>query len=140
MTTANTTITVQCEWIKIIPIFVRLAKYIIFLVCRRILVISLCVLRLKKKVGSHWSRPNTSTPLTGVSQKISSKIIYSCHCFELSGKDLWLEWVRHEWSLFQMISTDRVRHVTVWNWNRRDVCGICLFAKRLCLWNVIIHL
>ena len=41
MTTTNTTIAVQCEWIKIIPnFFVRLAK-IFFLVYCRILAISL---------------------------------------------------------------------------------------------------
>ena len=39
MTTANTTVAVQCEWIKIIPIFLS---------DRRILVISLCAMRWKR--------------------------------------------------------------------------------------------
>ena len=45
MTPANTTISFQDEWIKIIPIFVRSAKKIniYFLMCCRILVISLYV-------------------------------------------------------------------------------------------------
>ena len=42
MTIANTAITVQCEWIKIIPISSHQQK-IYFLVCCIILVISLCV-------------------------------------------------------------------------------------------------
>ena len=45
MTTVNTTITILCDWVKIIlTFFLRLTKKYIFLVCCRILVISLCML------------------------------------------------------------------------------------------------
>ena len=43
MTTANTAIVIQCEWIKIIPIFCQIGKKIFFLVCRRTSVISVYV-------------------------------------------------------------------------------------------------
>ena len=43
MTTAKTTIAVQCEWIKIIPIFLSDWQKIYFLVWHKILVISLHV-------------------------------------------------------------------------------------------------
>ena len=50
MTTANTTMAIWCEWIKIIPIFVWLAKHrIYFLVCHRIFVI-----KFMRAVG--WKR------------------------------------------------------------------------------------
>ena len=50
MTTANTTIAVWCEWIKIILIFSQ--QKIHFLVCRKILSISLCVPQDEK--GQKW--------------------------------------------------------------------------------------
>ena len=43
MTTANTTIAIWCEWIKIIPILLSDWQKNFFLECCRILVISLCV-------------------------------------------------------------------------------------------------
>ena len=41
-TTANTTVAIQCEWLKIIPIFCQIDKKNVLLCCR-ILVISVCV-------------------------------------------------------------------------------------------------
>ena len=43
MTTANTRRAIQCEWIKIMPIFCQISKKSIFFVCCRMLVISLQV-------------------------------------------------------------------------------------------------
>ena len=43
MTTANTTTTVLCEWINIIPMFLSDQQKVYFLVCCRILVTGLCV-------------------------------------------------------------------------------------------------
>ena len=54
MTTANTTVAVQYEWVKIIPIFLSNQQKIYFLVCRRISVISfMCTCHEKKKVENH---------------------------------------------------------------------------------------
>ena len=64
MTTANITIAIWCEWVKIITIFfVRLAKSIFF-VCHRILVISVSVPWDEKLKSLAWLTPFllTGTP------------------------------------------------------------------------------
>ena len=48
MTTANTTIAIWCEWIKIIPIFWSDQQKMYFLVGHRFLVINLCPMRRKR--------------------------------------------------------------------------------------------
>ena len=48
MTTANTTVVILCEWMKIILIFLSDQQKIYFLVHCRILVISLCAMRWKR--------------------------------------------------------------------------------------------
>ena len=52
-TTANATMEVWCEWVKMVPNFLSDGQKIYFLVCHRILVISLC-LPWDKMVANHW--------------------------------------------------------------------------------------
>ena len=95
MTTVNTTIVIWCEWIKIIPL-IRLAKKNGFLVCRRILVISLCVPWDEKgwKLMVYYYLYQGFLSLSSVRAFSKSSVSFKkSNWFKNSRTKLWLLWL-----------------------------------------------